>query len=191
MKHYTISFKPKRLHRIPKKQILLMALFGIPCILLLIDLLLPVKYRLSNLENHTVHIDEIQMVDTLSRRGSRMKLVIQDDNTTYYLHYPQKTLKEVSQALDDDLFSGKISSVEATVAKPSLRNYLTGHRRIVDLRSDANIYYDLETERESIHQGRIAEAIILVVYFPFTLTLAGLILLSYGILEIDTKKHRK
>ena len=131
------------------------------------------------------------MVDTLSRRGSRMKLVIQDDNTTYYLHFPQKTLKEVSQALDDDLFSGKISSVEVTVAKPSLRNALTGHRRIVDLRSDANVYYDLETERERIHQGRIAEAMILAVLFPFTVTLAGLILLSYGILEIDTKKHRK
>ena len=191
MKHYTISFKPKRIRCISKKNILFMALFWIVTILVFIAEIIPVKYRLSNLETRTVHIDRIRMVDTMSRGDYRMKLIIKDGNTTYYLHYPRKTLKKVSQALDDDLFSGKISSVEVTVAKPSLRNYLDRDRRIVDLRSETNVYYDLEAERDRLHKDGIEGAIALALLFPFTLALTWLTLFDYGILYYRPRKHRK
>ncbi len=168
-----------------------MALFWIVTILVFIAEIIPVKYRLSNLETRTVHIDRIRMVDTMSRGDYRMKLIIKDGNTTYYLHYPRKTLKKVSQALDDDLFSGKISSVEVTVAKPSLRNYLDRDRRIVDLRSETNVYYDLEAERDRLHKDGIEGAIALALLFPFTLALTWLTLFDYGILYYRPRKHRK
>ncbi len=129
-----------------------LALLGISWILAVIlgvQLLSSPDKCLENLNENTVHIDKVSLLDSHNLRGYRMKLKIVDRDRTYYLWYPQSAYRLYSEAILEDLLSGNVDTIVIKSVNPSLRDRLRNKRRIVDLRTEDAVYYDLQSEIQS------------------------------------------
>lgn len=128
---------------------MLLVIFWIFAIILGIQLFYPADECLEDLNESIVHIDKVSLLDSHNVRGARMKLKIVDRDMTYYLWYPQSAYRLYSQAIHEDLLSGNVDTVVVKSTKPSLRDTIQNKRRIVDLRTEDAVYYDLQSEIQS------------------------------------------
>lgn len=189
MKRHTCHFVWKRVRRVPKRVWIPWLISTILIVYCVIKLCLPVYGSLDELREINIHIDKIYLRDSHDTKGSRMKLVITEGKCNYYLWYPAANYKDFSLQLEQDLLSGKISEVTAlVVSNQSLRETLSNSFRIVDLRSDRSVYYDLDTEKQSLRNNRLS------LWIAFTVLSLGWVvwtyieLLAYNIISYKKKQ---
>ncbi len=137
----------KRLRSVPKKAIVLCALFLAVFLYSLVQLARPATYWQDNVEAVQLQTDGVRLIDTFSTKGSRMKLIIEADGQTYYLWYPANAYLQYSESVESLLLTGVETNLSAKIIDNStLWDRLTGHHRIVDLRCGNSVFYEMETE---------------------------------------------
>ena len=188
MKQYSIGISWKRLKKIPKKTLGVWLIFGLATLFCFIQLFLPVNRTLDNLEERKINVDKIDIWDSRDSKGSRMRLDIVSGNTTYYLWFPQNYV-DYAEKVETELLNGKVTSVTAiVVSDQTLHDRISNRMRVVDLRSDTSIYYDLDTEKVNFQQDYIFLWFLFIFLFLIWLFGTLLIVLIYGVLTYKKKK---
>ena len=161
-----------RIRKIPKKIYVPWIVFSLLSLILIMNSFFPTYRELDNLQDVRINIEESYLSDSLSRNGRLVKLSIVSAGVTYYIWYPE--YRDYMNAVENDILTGNIKSVDAKIVKTqSFRDRLLNQRKIVDLRSDDAIYYDLDTEMNSQRLNHIASIVIaaffLAVWMFYTL----------------------
>lgn len=184
MKCYSLKIIPKRIKQIPRITIVfgvMLAFIVIYCIVILCH---PGYQRLDDLQDCEITIDRVNLRDSHDTKGSRMKLEIVSEKTTYYVWYPQSKYLDYVSNVEKDLLSGNVISVKIKIAnKQSIRDYLFNQKRVVDIRSGSAVYYDLDTEMIRIQYHRKA---LWILFFFMTIVLLCYTIsipLVYGVIK--------
>lgn len=162
MKSYSI-FAQKRVKQIPKGLLLTLGALGLVVLCCLVQILFPASARLEDLDVCQIQIDHIRLVDSHNTKGDRLKLELMDGEQTFYLWYSQSSYSRFAGSVEGELLTGAVTAVTAKLAShASLRDVIGNRKRIVDLRSDASVYYDLETEIENIRETSVGTWLLLL-----------------------------
>ena len=150
-------------------------------------------HSINNLQEIDITIDKVYIIDTYDNIGSRMKLIIQSQDANYYLWYPSSHYIDFRDNVQNDLLSGNITSVKAIIAEDqSIRDIILNQIRIVHLKSDNAVYYDLDTEKVGLKQNYISLWIAFILVLIIWLGAIVLISLVYGVLTFrKSKKESK
>ncbi len=188
MKNYSIRIIFKQLKHIPKKVVVFWIALGLICLYCTIQLFSPV-YRMSdNLQDCEIDIDKVYLLDSHDTKGSRMKLEIFSGNTTYYLWYPQSKYIDFAYDVEHDLLTGNVTLVEAKIANTySLHDRLLNQKRIVDLRSNSTVYYDLDIEMKSQQHQYRSVLLLCTIVFLFWISYTLCIFLVYRVVSFRKK----
>ena len=183
----------KKIKRIPKKTIIILCALTLIVVFLVIQLFRPMYHSINNLQEIDITIDKVYIIDTYDNIGSRMKLIIQSQDANYYLWYPSSHYIDFRDNVQNDLLSGNITSVKAIIAEDqSIRDIILNQIRIVHLKSDNAVYYDLDTEKVGLKQNYISLWIAFILVLIIWLGAIVLISLVYGVLTFrKSKKESK
>lgn len=182
MMHF-LCVNPKKLKRVPKRLLVvwvLLLLFGIYCLTMLF---VPKYQKLNNISECQITIKSIRLIDTHNSNGSRFRLYIQGNNQSYYLDYPQLYSKEYLNRVKEELLTGEIELVDAKyVDNYTIRDRILGRKRIVDLRTNNSVYYELEMEKKQLSEYKISACVlfflVILVWIIYSLFIIGI----YGLL---------
>lgn len=168
--HYSFKVSVKRIKQLPKVTIWgWIMLVGI-LLFLLIRLFFSAHPTFDDLQNYEIEIDSAYLRDSHDTKGSRMKLEIVSGSTTYYAWYPQSNYINFADDIENDLLSGKVTSVEVKIANTqSVRDRLLNQKRVVDIRSSSTVYYDLDSEMTSLQHHYLSLWLAFIVIFVFWL----------------------
>ena len=177
----------KQLKKIPKKSMVIWFVIAIFFAWSTIQVFLPVYRTLEDTQTCILSVENVRLIDTHSVRGSRMRLELVSEGQTYYLWYPKSHYKEYADIIEQELLSGEITSVTAMVSKNvSLRDSIFDNKRIVDLRSETSIYYDIELEKISLYNLRISSLVASLLSLIVLVIDTGYLLMIYG--KVSCKK---
>lgn len=189
MMKYSIRVNLKRVKNIPKATVCVWMLLGLACLYCIIQLFLPTYRTLEKMKECEISIDKIHLIDSHDTKGSRMKLEIISENTTYYVWYPQSKYREFAYEIENELLSGDVTSVTAkVVSTKSIQDYLLNQIRIVDLRSNTSVYYCLNTEKDQLLKNKCSLGLVFLLLFVFWTLATLLFSLSYGVLNFQKRK---
>lgn len=184
MKSNYTKIKWKRIKLIPKRNVVVWLLLFVICMYFTIKLFYPIYHELENLQERQIQIDDVRIIDTRNKIGSRMKLEIVSDDETFYVWYPVTFLKsyykEYSYLLKKDLLSGNVTCVTAKIAKnKSIHDNLFNRNRIVDLRCEDTVYYDIETEKVDLKYDYISLWVVTILSLIVMLVYSGYLIWIY------------
>lgn len=193
MKNSIVVLKTKRMKDIPKKYCVSIILLGLFCGGMLFHILAPVYSILEDTQEISLNIASIHYKESSGRSRSTGLEITAENGQVYYLWYPKGKWLEYADSVEMELFSGKISTVNVICTnKQSLQDQILNRKRIVDLRSDASVYYGIDTEQVRLRNNYIC----LLLIFPVASITWGILtymtLLGYGVLSFKkrSKKHR-
>lgn len=188
MKRYSIRVVWKLRKRMPKIAVSVWLILGLLCLYFLIRLLFPTYQSLDDLQEYEIHIDDVRLWDSHDTKGRRMRLEIITGDQTFYLWYPQSDYIDYKHEVETELLAGKVTTVTAKVVRDqTIRDSLLKRKRVVDLRSDTSVYYDLTTERASLRQDYISICFLYPFLFAVWLFSTLFILLIYGVITFQRK----
>lgn len=151
---YKAVFKWSKLRSIPKIHMFIwicLFLFVIAFGVNSATLFMPLK---RNIEETNITISNARLYDSRDIWGSRFKLIIDSQNDSFYLWYPVDVFPRYENCLREKLLTGETTAVYAKVVSNStLWDTLSGQRKIVDLRTDSFVFYDLEDELLRMENG--------------------------------------
>ena len=151
---YKAVFKWSKLRSIPKIHMFIwicLFLFVIAFGVNSATLFTPLK---RNIEETNITISNARLYDSRDIWGSRFKLIIDSQNDSFYLWYPVDVFPRYENCLREKLLTGETTAVYAKVVSNSiLWDTLSGQRKIVDLRTDSFVFYDLEDELLRMENG--------------------------------------
>lgn len=117
-----------------------------------------------------------------------MKLEIVSENQTFYLWYPQNSYIDYKYEVETELLTGKVTSVTAKViGTQTIRDNLLNRIRVVDLRKDTSVYYDLATEKANLRQNYNSLWILFFLIFVLWLFSTIFISIVYKIITFQKK----
>lgn len=189
MKHFTIKIIRKRLKQIPRKAFFIWIMLALIFFCCIIKLCLPVYYTLDNLQDCEINVDKVILRDSFDTKGSRKKLEIVSQNTTFYVWYPQTKYYDFAHNVENDLLTGNVTSLKVKIVKAqSIRDHLFNKKRVVDIRSNSAVYYDLSVETSKIQHQRLFLWILFIFVFIFWLFYTVIIMLIYGAITFKREK---
>ena len=171
-------FKWSKLKSVPKVHMFVWICLFLFVFAFLVNLFVPLN---ENIEDTTITISNAKWFDSRDIWGSRFKLIIKSQNDSFYLWYPVDTFPKYEDCLREKLLTGETTEVYAKVVSNStLWDAISGHRKIVDLRTDSFVFYDLEDELLRTQTGYNVS--LWAALFSLVLWLADtvLLLLIYG-----------
>ena len=184
---YKTSFDCKQLRGIPKRIIVGWIIWGLLTVYCLVQLVSPAYRALENIQECQISIDTIRVYDSRDANGRRIKLEISSENQRYYLWYPQGSYGKYSTQVKE-LLSGNVTLVNAKfIEKSTIYDLLLDKVRIVDLRTDDTIYYDLDTEKIALQKGYIGLWIVGPLFLTLWILSTIWILLIYRVMKILKK----
>ncbi len=189
---YRIKFNPKKFKRIPKKAIISWIISLIIFAFSAINALLPANHMLKDLETIQLKIDKVILAKTYNTSGSRRQLYITSGDRKYKLSYPSFSYRQYSEALDTYLLSGSTTVVTAKVIPNSTIRDALGYRtRIVDLRTDNVVFFDIEDEIKDNQINHVAVVFLaFIIGFGF-IVYTMLIAMGYGFVEFRKPRKKK
>lgn len=179
----------KKMRAIPRKVLTPWILLGLICLYSAWKLMIPAENWLTEIENVQIDIDKAYIVDSRDIKGSRFMLWLQSGEQVFYLWYPSHAYSQYSDSVESLLHSADTGMVQAMVLSNStLGDILTGHKKIVDLRSDHAVYYELETEiarTQSNHNNFLVMLILMGLVWALT---ASYMAIAYNVFTFMRKK---
>ena len=180
-----LTYRWSRLKAIPKLYIILWFLLLFFLLFSIIQSTIPWTYYLDKLEDKTVEVTNITLFDSRDIRGSRFKLLVKSNYDIFYLWYPIESFPKYYSQIESYLLSGEVSQVTVKyLSNTSLRDIVSGRRRIVDLRFNNLVFYDIQEEESRFQTDRftylivgIILSIILVIYTLFCGIIYGVFIL--------------
>ena len=108
----------------------------------------------SNIKETNITISNARLYDSRDIWGSRFKLTIKSQNDSFYLWYPVDVFSKYEDSVREELLEGETTEVYAKVISNStLWDIISGHSKIVDLRTDSFVFYDLGDELLRMQTG--------------------------------------
>lgn len=163
---YGMKIKWKRVKVIPRVYTVTLVILFLSFTYCAVNALIPSSSWMKHTESKTIAISNVSLYDSRNL-GTRFKLTIRSQDGVFYLWYPDKIYRQHEDNIQNDLINGSTSHVTVTyLSNSSLRNLITGHCKIVDLRSDNTVFYDLKDEisRENLaHIYYILLSVILLI----------------------------
>lgn len=188
MKCYSVRIIHKRIKQMPKITVGVWIMLAFMFLYCMTQLYLSMYHTLDNLQDCEIYIDRANLRDSHDTKGSRMKLEIVSEKTTYYVWYPQSKYIDYAHDVENDLLTGNVNSVKVKIVNPqSLRDSLFNQKRVVDIRSSSAIYYDLKTEIISMQHHHRTLGILSIFIFMFLLCYTIFISLIYRVLIFEKK----
>lgn len=188
MKSNSLQINCNRIKQIPKGAVGFWIVLAFVVLYCTIQLCHPMYQTLDDLQNREINIDQVNLLDSHDTKGSRLKLEIVSGKTTYYVWYPQSKYIDYSHDVENDLLTRKISSVKVKIANTqSMRDSLFNQKRVVDIRSDSAVYYDLNTEMIRMQHHHRSLWILCIFTFLFLLCYTMFISFIYRVLVFKKK----
>ncbi len=184
-----MHLKWKRFHAVPKKAFVPFVLLLVIFLYSWIQLAHPPLHWMDKVSDVQLQIENVRLADSFSTKGSRMKLIIEADDQVYYLWYPTNAYMQYSQSVKSLLFTGEERNVTAKIVdNTTLWDCLTGQHKIVDLRSNSAVFYEIQTEINRTVENHHALWILLALSGLLWTVDAIYICLVYGIVAFKAKK---
>ena len=188
MKCYSARIIQKRIKQMPKITVGIWIMFACIFLYCITQLCLSMYQTLDDLQDCEIYIDRVNLRDSHDTKGSRMKLELVSEKTTYYVWYPQSKYIDYAHEVENDLLSGNINLVKIKIANTqSIRDSLFNQKRVVDIRSGSAIYYDLNTEMISMQHHHRTLLLLSIFVFMFLLCYTIFISLIYRVLIFEKK----
>jgi hypothetical protein len=169
---------------IPKKALAFLLFLGVLWMCSIAQLIILSNTQLDDLQKREIKIDKACVDISLNRTGSRFKLSLISGNTTYYVWYPNSQRQKFSDVIERDLLSGKVTSVTVSISEHStLRDRLTNRQRIVEVKNNDTVYYDLDTERIRLESDRISAWVLFLISFVAWILDTFLLLSIYRVIK--------
>lgn len=147
--------------------------------------------QVDDAEHDVVTVIDASLYDSRDIRGSRFKLVIETNDKTFYLWYPVESFTKYMNVVERDLLTRSVSQVSVSYLSDStLQDMMTGHCRIVDLRTDDEVYYSLNEEISRCQSSELTYLILsiilllLLIFFTFVMTIV------YGVVSFRPLKNQ-
>lgn len=192
MKHYLVRIMYKRIKKVPPKIICIWILLTFLLIYCIFQLCFPMNQAFEDFQECEITIDHVNLWDSHGTKGSRMKLEIVSEQTTYYVWYPKTKYAKFADAVEKDLLSRNVTMVKVRIAaNQSMRDYIFNQKRVVDIRSSSAVYYDPDTEMISIRQQRISLWVLFLIVLVLWLCFAIFVSLIYRIFILEKKQVDK
>ena len=186
-----LYFKPKNIKKIPLGQILFWIFLTALLVLLFTEAFLIPKYHVLNpiYEKHLV-------IERIHLDSYRKRVVLHADGEEYYMSYSSLYASESIRKIRADLENGALTlgdtaTIQFISADDILFNFILQKKRIVDLRTETEIYYTLDTEKTILTEHK---TVCIIVFFPFLLVwslLTYLFLIADNILVFRQSKKRE
>ena len=188
MKCYSARIIQKRLKQMPKITVGIWIMFACIFLYCITQLCLSMYQTLDDLQDCEIYIDLVNLRDSHDSKGSRMKLELVSEKTTYYVWYPQSKYIDYAHNVENDLLTGNVNVVKVKIANTqSIRDSLFNQKRVVDIRSGSAIYYDLNTEMISMQHHHRTLLLLSIFVFMFLLCYTIFISLIYRVLIFEKK----
>ena len=186
---YCMSFKWTKFKSVPKRIIILWSILFASFAFCTIKLAIPSSFWLDQLEERKITITDISVIDSRDIRGSRFQLSIKSNDDAFYLWYPAKSFSKYEHAVKKNLLTGLTSQVSVTyLSRSTIQDVVTGQYRIVDLRDDYNVFYDLNEEILRCQGAKNTYLIASILLFLLWIFETVLIFIMYGIVLFS---HRR
>ncbi len=185
---YRWTFKLKNLKRISKRDIAFWLFLTSLMIFIFIQAFFIPKYHvLDPIHEKSVVIDRIE-IDRFHKR-----VILYADEQSYYMSYSSHYETKSIRKLRADLESGKLSvgdtaDIKFISADDIAFNFILNKKRIVDFRTESEIYYTLDIQKKVLAESKI---VMIIVFFPFLLVWLFFTLLPifyYNIIKIQKQK---
>ena len=184
------KIKWKNIRRISKRDIVFLIFLTLFLIVLFIEAFLIPKYHVLNpiYEKHLV-------IERIHLDSYRKRVVLYADGEEYYMSYSSlhatQSIRKIRNDLENGaLASGDTATIQFISADDILLNFILQKKRIVDLRTENEIYYTLDTEKTILMENKIVG---IIIFFPLLLVWIGftyLFLIANNILVCRQSKKR-
>lgn len=186
-----ITIRWKRLKAIPRFQFFISVILFLSFIYCTVNALIPSSSWMKHTESKTIAISNVSLYDSRNL-GTRFKLTIRSQDGVFYLWYPCKIYRQHEDDIQNDLMNGSTSYVTVTyLSNSSLCDLITGHCKIVDLRSDNTVFYDLKDEISRENRAHIYYVILSVILIVVCLLNSFFVLLIYNCISFRKRMYKK
>lgn len=154
---YSIKLNLSRIRVIPKRNLLVLVVFGWLCMWMIAALLMPAEQILakSHIEEVPVDCESIYVVDTHEVRGSRYKLVLETDDAFYFAWYPEGTYQKYKEILETCISNQEVVTLTMRISDDvSLWDKLLNRITVYDVRDENGVYYSLDDYIEDYERER-------------------------------------
>lgn len=188
---YRWTFKLKNLKRISKRDIAFWLFLTSLMIFIFIQAFFIPKYHvLDPIYEKSIIIEQIK-IDRFHKRA-----ILYADGQSYYMSYSSHHEKNSIQKFRADLESGKLSvgdtaDIKFISADDIAFNFILNKKRIVDFRTDSEIYYTLDIQKKVLAESKIVMMIVFFLFLMVWLFFTFLIIFSYEIVKTQKTKKRK
>ena len=183
---YKAVFKWSRLKSIPKVHRFLCICLFLFAFVFLVNFFVPFN---ENIKETNITISSVKLYDSSDIWGSRFKLIIKSQNDTFYLWYPVDVFPKYENCLREKLLTGETTEVYAKVVSNStLWDTISGRYKIVDLRTDSFVFYDLEDELLRMQNGYNTSLWVAIFSLVLWIVDSVLLLLIYGCVRFAKNK---
>ncbi len=180
---YKIVWNLKKARSIPKKLLALWFLLFFLFSCCVVTLLQPADAWLDSVQTVEAVVDRISLKDSHATKGSRMQLILVSGDQTYYLWYPRDVYAQYADSIHAYSLSQSPSIVTVSYLENStLWDRLLRQYKIVELRCEHSMLYDLEQEIARTQKEYNNTWFVLILYCLFLLPFSVFLLLSYGVI---------
>jgi len=196
--NHSWKFKWKNIKRVPFRNIVCWIFLTLFLIALFIHAFLIPKYHLLNptYEKHLV-------IESIYLDRYRKQVVLYADDEEYYMSYSSLQATQSIRKIRNDFENGALgvgdtATIQFISADDILFNFILQKKRIVDLRTENDIYYTLDTEKTILKEHKIVGIFIFflfllcwVIYTYFAILLYGLLVSGKVKKQNIQKKYKK
>ncbi len=188
---YVINFRWQRLKAVPKALFTLWVALFISLIFCAVKTSVFSPLRVESSECDLVAVIDASLFDSRDIKGSRFKLVIESYDRTFYLWYPVESFTKYKDAVEEDLLSGSDPQVSVSyLTNSSIQDIMSGHCRIVDLRSDDEVYYSMDDEILRYQSSKSTYLVLSFFLFLVLILMTFMIAVIYGVVFFRDKRKR-
>lgn len=191
---YRLYFKLKNIKKISGRELIGWSLLTLLLAVMFMEaFVIPTHRVLDHIYEKQVVIEKIEI-----NRSPWERMTLYADGQTYYMNRSDRAKPSIRQ-IRKDLKSGVLAvgdtvTIQFISADDILFNFILQKKRIVDLRTEDTVYYDLDTEKKILTEEKVTVIVffflLLLVWTVYTVIF---ILLTYDIVGRRrlTKSERK
>ena len=189
---YRMNFKWKRLKVVPNVLVALWVALFASFMFCTVKAAISAPLWLNNTKNETITVIDASLFDSRDIRGSRFKLTIKSNDNTFYLWYPVDSFSRHKDTIEKNLLTGSVTQVSVIyLSNSSIQDMVTGHCKIVDLRSDDIVFYHLDEEISRCRHSKSTYLVLSVVLLLVLIFESVMVVVILGIVSFSPVRGAK
>lgn len=182
----------KRLKTVPKALLIIWVVLFASLVFCTAKTFFPSPLLVDDAKHDVVAIIDASLYDSRDIRGSRFKLVIETNDKTFYLWYPVESFSKYKDVVERDLLTGSVSQVSISYLSDStIQDIMTGHCRVVDLRSDNEVYYSFDDEISRCQSSKSTYLVLSIILLLMLILFTFVMTIIYGVVSFRAIKKKQ